>query len=576
MAGHCGENINVSGQRTNLACSGRYTGGGDNAIPLPVAVPDQVVVIHAISACNGQTATLGPTTSTQTGSPRTCTSTGCLFGAPLAIPNASTTPLSHCVLNVVAGPATGSLVCDTGATNLDLSLSAVVYLTGDATTDPMNIIPGIQPCPLCSGGTCIGGPNHGFTCTPGSSELSGAPAYPTSHDCPPDPMLNVGTLPIAFRLTSGTVTWTGTVATNDPDSTASVQNRVFAGFCRDADETGCFEGSDRPGCPEGSPGAQQCWENGMAVGPACGGTYESCEQHNNGAFGPGGGGSATITMFGAASDLLSGPGEGTLVSIFSIPPSFEPQLDAAGDLPGPGAVSMAGTTDLCMTANPCMPALPPTTSTSTTLQPTTTTTTLESTTTTSSSTTTTTTTRSSTSSTSSSTSTTSSSTSTTSSSTSTSTLQCGGVDSDGRACDDNEPCTAPDLCSGGACIGQRLCDVAPLPPGPIPAEQGVRVDVTADPGATVEAGLFATVPAAAAARLAPEPLAEDVGEPLSKIKTKRVRRAGKRIVLKLRLNKSGRQQLKTSTDGNLRVVLRVIVRSGGRVAPLLRALTLRR
>ena len=56
---------------------------------------------------------------------------------------------------------------------------------------------------------------------------------------------------------------------------------------------------------------------------------------------------------GNSTSLLGGPAGGTLVSIFTIRPTFDPTVDAAGDLPGPGAVALPGTASLCATANPC-------------------------------------------------------------------------------------------------------------------------------------------------------------------------------------------------------------------------------
>jgi len=253
---------------------------------------------------------------------------------------------SVCVLNRASADLDGTAACDTGVTNVNLPLSSVLYLTGDTATDPGGTITGVQPCPLCSGGTCVGGPNNGMDCVPGTSDLGGDPAYPTSHDCPPAENFNIGTLPVAFALTSGTVAWSGTPATNDTGSTASVQARVFSGFCRDADSTGAFAGS--------TPAtAQHCWENGMAVGAACSGEFESCEQRTNGAFGPSGGSNRTIIAIGNAASLLGGPAPGTLVSVFSIRPTFNATVDAAGDLPGPGAVAMPGTASLCTTATTC-------------------------------------------------------------------------------------------------------------------------------------------------------------------------------------------------------------------------------
>ena len=93
----------------------------------------------------------------------------------------------------------------------------------------------------------------------------------------------------------------------------------------------------------------------MAIGTPCGGVFETCEQRNNGAFGPGGSLNNTITAIGAASGLLGGPATATLVSIFSEPglSTFNATFDATLDLPGPGAMAVPGTAQLCATANPC-------------------------------------------------------------------------------------------------------------------------------------------------------------------------------------------------------------------------------
>jgi len=91
----------------------------------------------------------------------------------------------------------------------------------------------------------------------------------------------------------------------------------------------------------------------MAVGAACSGVFESCMQRNNGAFGPAGGANKTITAIGSAASIVGGPAQAKLVSIFSIAPTFNATVDAAGDLPGPGAVAIPGTARTCATANPC-------------------------------------------------------------------------------------------------------------------------------------------------------------------------------------------------------------------------------
>jgi hypothetical protein len=337
--GDCGDIVHASGALfADIRCAGLYSGGGGNSAPLPYALPDQGSFVTAITSCTGPVAAVGATSSSVTGSSLNCTDPGCLFGAPLAVPTPNSTPASVCVLNVFAAPPSGTVDCSTGATELNLPLAAHLFLTGDS----LSTVVGIQPCPLCSGTTCIGGINDGAPCVPGTSSMGGNPAYPTSHDCPPDPMFSIGVVPIAFTLSSGTVTWTGTMATNDTGSTVSVQTRNFSGYCRDADGSGAFENP-----------ANDCWENGMAVGPACSGDFESCEQRNNGAFGPNGGGNRTIRAIGNATSLIGGPAPATLVGVFSIPPSFNATVDAAGDLPGPGAVALPGIARSCRTAPTC-------------------------------------------------------------------------------------------------------------------------------------------------------------------------------------------------------------------------------
>lgn len=332
---------------TDIQCGALYSGGGGTALPLPVPLPDSGEFVTSVTGCAGPVATLGSTASPDTGSNGSCTATGCLFGPPLAVPNALSTPVGLCVLTRISAPASGTVDCSTGATDISLPADAILYLTGDTATDPEGSIPGSQPCPLCSTGTCWSGPNHGKACTPGTTALN--ESYPTSIDCPPDPMFDVGTLPLSFALTTGSVTWTATPATNDTGDTASFQTRVFAGFCRDANQTGAF---DLPGT--GTP--RQCWENGMAIGPACAEPLESCEQRNNGAFGPFGGANATITVVGSAASILGGPAPSTLVTIFAIPPNtgeLDAVVNASQDFPGPGAIAIPGMAQSCAVANPC-------------------------------------------------------------------------------------------------------------------------------------------------------------------------------------------------------------------------------
>jgi len=389
-AGNCGTVQNSAGTVTKqLACGGLYTGGGQNSVPLPYAVPDMGNSLTGVSACSGTSLILANLTSAQTGSNRNCTSIGCLFGPPLPIPNPASTPTSVCVINSVTTNASGAADCSSGASSLSLPLNSEIFLDGDLFPNA----PGVQVCPVCNktcnAGTnlngpcntdadcpgaaagscagsnkCHGGPNDGMACTPADSALS--QSFPTTHDCPPPAVNDIGGLPIAFALTTGTTSKTA--------QAISGQLNVFCGFCRDitAAGTGCFEGDSAPGCPAnsgcigaGNPfncctgvGAGSCDQTapkpcfiGSGLPTACtdgNGSWPDCQQRNPGAFGPAGGGARTITETGAPAGTLSdGAGHAsTLVSTFCIQPTFNATVDAAGDLPGPGAVSLPGTAQL--------------------------------------------------------------------------------------------------------------------------------------------------------------------------------------------------------------------------------------
>ncbi len=292
-------------------------------MPLPAAVPDTGTSDTAITACDPVTGavSLGATTAAETGSNLTCTAAGCLFGPPLPIPNPSSVATSTCVVNVVAQDASGTGNCSDGSVeSLSLPLSSGIYLTGDA----VPAAPGIQPCPICNG-TCQGGPNNGQPCTPGSSPLG--EAYPTSHDCPPDPAAFLGALPIGFNLSTGEQSRT---ATDLPS-----QTNVFCGFCATA--AGVFS---NPAVP--------CTSDAQCTT----GAFTRCRQRSPGAFSTGVTSFATartITEVGeeAGVCLADGqPADATLVSVFCIPPTFNGLVDGSADLPGPGAVALIGQASL--------------------------------------------------------------------------------------------------------------------------------------------------------------------------------------------------------------------------------------
>ena len=297
----------------------------------------------------------------------------CLYGPPLPIPNANNAPTSVCAVNVIDLDATGTAQCNGGATDVSTPLRSIIYLNGDllSATSPPDV-PGIQPCPLCSaqcvGGAnatlpcqdnadcpgstcdgtpnCIAGPNNGAACTPETSDSAALGdtqnSYPTSQDCAggqpgQNITTNIGGIPIDFGLTSGSLTLN---IVNQP-----TQNRVFCGYCRDRNSTGslCFEGDPDPGSIRGCPVPGNGTANDCETEADCSAPYEACEQRNSGGFSKAG--ATRIEAAGETDGQCLGDGNphpGTLVSIFCVPPTFDPTVDGAGDLPGPGAALIVG------------------------------------------------------------------------------------------------------------------------------------------------------------------------------------------------------------------------------------------
>ena len=209
----------------------------------------------------------------------------------------------------------------------------------------------IQPCPICepTTNTCAGGPNDSLACTPGASPVDGD--FPSSHDCPPPSSLNIGALPIAFKLDTGTITKTAVDAPDQPN--------VFCGFCKNktvnsfarkcnGSPTGASCTSDA-NCTAG----QHCQP--VPCNPANGNAdcatatgFTSCGQRTSGAF-TANNVARTIVETGSPAGALTtgGPAKPqTLVSIFCIPPTFNTLVDSAADLPGPGAAALQGTAQL--------------------------------------------------------------------------------------------------------------------------------------------------------------------------------------------------------------------------------------
>jgi hypothetical protein len=248
-------------------------------------------------------------------------------------------------VNRVTTSASGSGNCALGSTNLSLPLGSDLYLTGDlldgSAGDRPNVA-GINPCPVCTGGTCKGGPRHGLICTPGSGPLGDA--YPTSHDCPPPPGVlgsnYIGALPIPFNLTTDS---TGALPANNKVAGHVNGHELFCGFC-----------ANNAGTVWRNPPVA-CTSNANCVGlTGCPGTLgcTSCRQRTSGAFGTASanpGAEHEIKVFGSQANacLADGaPHAATLVSAFCIPPAYNATVDANGDLPGPGATALIGTSQL--------------------------------------------------------------------------------------------------------------------------------------------------------------------------------------------------------------------------------------
>jgi hypothetical protein len=323
----------------DLECGALYFGGGSSGVQLPVALPGMTTSLTDVTACDATSGvlTLGPKTAAETGSTRTCSSgrrcsgsaapcivdadcpvtetcdTQCLFGAPVPVPNTITPAVSACAILDVQTDATGTATCN-GDVDLDLPLRMNVFLNGDLfqSGSPPDI-PGPQGCPLCVrqcvGGvsdqfpctddtdcvagfcapatTCMGGPNDGLSCTPGSVDLGDS--YRTSHDCPSSPVQDItptGGILLDLALTTGQIT------TNAVDL-VPFPSRVFCG----------------------------------------------ASQANPGAFAEAEVTQISLTGRPAPPSLA---GDSRLVTSFCVPATDSAIINAAADLPGPGAMMLLG------------------------------------------------------------------------------------------------------------------------------------------------------------------------------------------------------------------------------------------
>jgi len=239
------------------------------------------------------TLTVSARTSAQTGSSKNCSAAGCAFGPYLPIASAGT---STCVRNSFKAPgATGTVDATTGAFTGAFPLNSDVYLTSNATS----------PCPKCLAGVCDNAwtagtgnpyPDKGKACVAvnGSGD---------TYDCAPPPGTFLGPIDVAL----------------DP---------ITTGTASKSDAGGLF-------CPlQANTGAFGCAGDGTAPNGIC----------------PGGDVAPLIDYIeevGSPAGVLSAvPAAGTLASTFCIPEvggALGFLVNAAGNLPGPGATSLPGT-----------------------------------------------------------------------------------------------------------------------------------------------------------------------------------------------------------------------------------------
>jgi cysteine-rich repeat protein len=308
----CGDAVAESGQSFRaLTCGGLYLGGGDATVEQPIPVPAGTETAFG-ATCSGNRLTLGQTTPETAGGPNRCTAAGCRFGPPLAAPNTLSASLSTCIFNTISRAVGGEADCDTGRVELSVPLIAQIFLTGE---DQSPGDPGLQACPVCNDGRCRGGANAGGACTPYAAGIA------TSYDCPPvgEPL---DELSLDLGFSTDTITWTAV-----PSGT---QARVFCGYCRDADVTLAFADPPIP-CLIGARATASCPPR-----------FESCEQRQQGAFGPNGGGVTTISLHGAAGGplVVGAPVDARLSSVFCIPLVAGDVVNNNVSLPGPAALTL--------------------------------------------------------------------------------------------------------------------------------------------------------------------------------------------------------------------------------------------
>jgi hypothetical protein len=322
-SGNCGASRNdAAGAGTilkNLSCGGLDIGGGNNLTPVGEGpTPSGATNLYAVGSCAGTVCPISQNSTAPAANSTApdCSATGCSFGTPLPIVNGST---STCVVNKFHANASGTIDTGSGAMSLGVDLDSHIFLTGDIRDSGGNF----QVCPICQGGTCTTGPNHGLACT--STNPDGL-----TRDCPPGAGADEGTCTDGTK--GGKFCHVSTQTTDCPGGSGVCQGPFDFGspglhVNLSPFQTGTSSKSDANGlfCPGQIAKHRGCFNN-----PGNSADTNVCRFISETGSAAAGG----LVTGGAAKPVKIG-------SVFCIPATGNPLIDdLAAGLPGPGATAL--------------------------------------------------------------------------------------------------------------------------------------------------------------------------------------------------------------------------------------------
>jgi hypothetical protein len=175
------------------------------------------------------------------------------FGAPLPLVAGS---VPSCVVNVIAGPVTGTANLDDGTSATQVPLSSRVYVQGSVS----------HPCPICRDGLCAEGARIHQPCQiQGSGEFGDV-----SLDCVPTEDTLTSALAIPLHLATGAQA--RTVTTANPTCTANgyTGRKCLCDTCNNVNAEACATNADCPmsGGSPGICGGKRC-QGGTNEGAPC-------------------------------------------------------------------------------------------------------------------------------------------------------------------------------------------------------------------------------------------------------------------------------------------------------------------